>query len=567
MKILKRFWPLFTPHYKYGAGISLVLLLSTIVTVGTPYFYKELVDNGISRGNGTYIAQMLAVIVAAMALTELLYLAQRHLTLHIRKLVFTKLRTDLFAHVLTLPQTFFAGHSGGKLLSRLTSDVDAVQNLLLEKYIYFVQNLLVGLSIFVVIFTVNWHMVFFAGLFLPLLYLLYLLFRTKLSQLSRKSQEQQERMMERLQEDLTNVKAIQSYGAYGERVRQARGIVLDAEDAKKRLNMRYAWASSATAIINAAGVVIIWGVGGMSVLQGTMSLGTLIAISFYLNHVVHMFFNAYYTVLGFQTSLPAARRIFDVLDEPSPADGGPDAVRIDGLRESVEFRDVSFAYDGNRPVFAGARFRLVPGDLVGVVGNSGQGKTTLVHLLMRFYDPDSGTIEWDGRDARTIALDSLRRTIVNVPQEDDLFDMSVRDNIVIGRSGVTEERFLRACRLANVDAFAAALPEGYDTIVGENGRRLSTGQRKRVAIARALLDDPAVLVLDEATSVLDEHTESDILAEVKRLAGSRIVLIVTHNVSNVRDANKWLHVDGGTVTMYESFEEYRYKVLMKPGQQ
>ena len=561
MNAMKRFLPFFRPYARHGAAIAAVLLGTTLITVGTPYFYKELVDDGIERGDAAYVVAMLAAILAAMAAQELLYLAQKHLTLDVREKVFARLRMDLIAHLLRLPQSYYAQSHKGRLLSRLTSDVDAVQNLLLEKYIYFAQNVLVGLSIFIVIGMLNAAMIFVAGLFLPLLGLLFLAFRRRIAESGKEAQEKQETMVERLQEDLSMVKAIQAFSVLRPRLERTNASIGEAARAKRLLGLRYAWASSATALLNMLGVAVIWGIGGVAVIEGRMSLGTLIAISFYLNYVVHLFFNAYHTLIGFQASLPAAKRIFEVLDA-SPSTEAPGAKPVGKLTEGIVFRDVAFSYGNGKPVFENVSFRLRKGELIGVVGDSGKGKTTLVNLLMRFYDPDAGAIEWDGMDLREATLDSLRRAVASVPQEDPMFSATVRENIVLGRTGADEAKFLEACRAAGVDGFATALERGYDTEIGENGMKLSSGQRKRLSIARALLEDPDVLVFDEATSVLDERTERDIMEVAKELARTRLVLVVTHKLSNVSDASRLLHVHAGTVTVYESYDAYRKKVLL-----
>jgi len=561
MNLMKRFLPFFRPYVRHGAAISLVLLLTTAVTVGTPYFYKELVDDGIEKGNVPYVTAMLLAIVGAMVAQELLYLAQKQLTLTVREKVFSKLRIDLIEHLLRLPQSFYAETHKGRLLSRITSDVDAVQNLLLEKYIYFAQNLLVGLSIFVVVGTLNATMVLVAGLFLPLLFLLFLVFRRRIGATSKEAQEKQEALVERLQEDLAMVKAIQAFSVLRERLGKTHAVVRDAERARKRVNVQYSLASTATALINMLGVVVIWGIGGVAVVEGRMSLGTLIAVSFYLNLVVNMFFNVYYTVIGFQASLPSVRRIFEVLDASPDIADAADARPAPPLREAVAFHRVTFAYAGGKRVFEEVSLRLRKGELVGVVGDSGQGKTTFVNLLMRFYDPAKGSITWDERDLRSIRLDSLRSRAVNVPQEDYLFNATVRENIMLGRTA-DAAKFEQACRLSGVDSFVASLERGYDSDIGEAGMRLSSGQRKRISIARALLDDPDVLLLDEATSVLDEATERELLQAAKELSRSRLVVLVTHKLSNLQEADKLLHVDAGSITVYGSFDEYRKKVLL-----
>lgn len=302
MPIIRRFFTLLRPHYKQGTALSVNLLLSTFITAMNPFFYRELIDQGMMQGNLRLLFIMLAVIGTTMIVQELLYLSRTSLQLRLRKSMFLKLRMDLYSHFLKLPQSFYGDNHKGRLLSRITSDVDAVQNLLLDKFISFLQNVLVGVFILVIMFTIDWRMVAAAALVLPLLYVLYAMFRKKLSSLSKIVQEKQEDQMERLQEDLTMVKAIQAYAVAKTRLKQGYAVMNDAEDAIKNLNLQYAKASASTTVINIVGLFVIWGMGGLAVMEDRMTIGTLIAISFYLNYIINLFFSAYYTVMGFRSA-------------------------------------------------------------------------------------------------------------------------------------------------------------------------------------------------------------------------------------------------------------------------
>ncbi|HZG88380.1 ABC transporter ATP-binding protein [Paenibacillus sp.] len=548
MHIIRRFIILLRPHYKQGAAISALMLLSTALTTISPFFYKELIDQGILNGDSRTLFAMLLVIGLSMAAQEAIYLLRIRFQIRLRKDLFVRLRLQLYAHFMRLPQSFYSERHKGRLLSRITSDVEAVQNLLLDKFVSFGQSLFVGLFIFAIILIVDWRMAAASTAVLPLLYLIYVRFRAKLSERSRKVQEKQEAQMERLQEDLAMVKAIQAYSVEERHIDLAREVLYETEDARSEFSRTYARASSSTVVINIVGLIVIWGMGGVAVMEQRITLGTLVAVSFYLNYIIGLFFNAYYAVMGFHVSAPAARRIFEVLDKPlsdSPEEGTmPASFR----GAAVVFKDVSFAYDkGAKPVLQSVDVSLSPGDFAGVVGGSGQGKTTLVNLLLRFYDPDRGAIEIGGTDIRKFRLAELRRQIGYIPQEDLLFNASIRENIVMGRAGVTEEQFVRACRLAKVHEFAERLELGYETSAGQQGQRLSGGQRKRVLIARALLEDPYLLVFDEATASLDEDAEQEILESIAALSAGRIILFISHKLRNLSYANKVLVVESGTV--------------------
>lgn len=566
MWMIRRFIKLLNPHYKQGLILSMLLLLSTVITVLTPFFYQQLVDDGVLKGDAGTLSIMIAVIAAAMLAQEGLKLIRVSLTLNIRRSVFAKLRADIFSRFMKMPQRFHHEWETGRMISRMTWDVDEIENLMLEKFIYFIQNLLTALFICIVILFLDWKMLAYASLFLPLLYVLYIVFRKKIFSLSKVVQEKQEDMMVRIHEDLAMVKAIQSFSIEANSTAKTATAMSETENAKNKLSMTYSQATSSTIAINVIGLLIIWGVGGMNVMENRMTLGTLIAISFYLSYMINLFYSAYYTVMGFHHSMPAAQRIFDILDLQTPIHDRAGAIELPEIQKGIAFKQVGFSYGPDTaPVFSDVNFQLCRGELVGIVGESGQGKTTLANLFMRLFDPDLGTIEYDGHDIRTFKLDSLRKQVALVPQEDYMFHRSVRDNILLDREGISEDQFHRACRLANVDKFVASFESGYDTPVGQNGMKLSAGQKKRIAIARALAENPSVLIFDESTSVLDEETEQDILNAIRTLAKDKIILLITHKISNLTTADQILHVGGGNVTSFGGYEDYRQKLVSQIG--
>lgn len=551
MDILKRFAIRFLPFRKHGVGIAVILLLSSALTVVTPFLYKEAIDTGILQGNLNVVLAMIGLIAGSFLLQEALFLLRVSLNMSIRKEIFLKLRLDLFSHLIRLPQGFYSETHRGRLLSRMTSDVDAVQNIVLDNFIGFLQNLLVGLSIAIIIWTYEWKLVAAASVCLPILLLIYKLFRGRLTALSQSYQEKYEKMLATVQEDLAMVKAIQSFSVMDDRIARTKEVMEDTEHTRRTMNMTYSKANSSTIVINLIGLFVIWGIGGYEVIEGRMSLGLLIAMSFYLTYIINLFYNAYYALIGFQVSIPAARRIFELLDEPQVIADEPGAMPIEGVIRELSFDGVGFAYPDGPTLFEQVSVRMTPGCMTAIAGKSGQGKTTLAGLLMRFYDPREGVVRVNGIDMRRFRLDSVRRKIAIVPQEDYLFSVSLRDNIVLGRSGVMDEQFEEACRLAKVDVIAAAFDNGYDTTVGENGMRLSGGQKKRVSIARALLDNPDVLIFDEATAYLDEATERELLQTIRKLADERIVVMISHDTGHVELADQVVLLRDGRVTVQE----------------
>jgi len=545
MGIYLRFLRFFRTHYQLSMLLAVILVLSALVTVVTPYFYKMLIDTGIYQHNIKTVIQMAVIIAASLIFQELLFLGQTAITLRIRESVFSAIRETLYTHIISLSQGYFNEQNKGRLLSRITSDVDAVQNLFLDRFVFFFRNVFVGLLILGIVLTIEWKIVLAAMIFLPLLYILYFIFKKIIYSLSKSLQEKRESLMERLQEDLAMVKVLQSFSVVKERMNETIGYMKSVEKAKKKLDLNYAFASSSTIGINLIGIMAIWGIGSVQVIEGRMTIGTLVAVSFFLNYIIDLFYSAYYTVVEFQGSVPAAIRVMEVIDSKQIIRERKDAVERDFTMANIKMENVTFAYLPGKFLLKHVNAEFKPGDIIGLIGDNGQGKTTFANLLQRFIEPQEGMIAFDGIDIRNIKLSTLRRTVTVIPQEDLLFHQSISDNITLNRPGVTETQFVKACEQAKVNLFAEQLPDGYDTVVGEQGVKLSGGQKKRIIIARALLDNPYVLVLDEATSMLDGETEQAILETIASLADKKIIIIITHKTSILKYANRVIRIHEG----------------------
>lgn len=545
MRELRRFLPYFAPHRKSAVLLMAILVVSSGLSVVTPFFYQLLIDRGIGGGQLSVVAGMVALIAVSMLAMEGLFLAQTRLTLKMRESVFLSVKRQVYAHLMDMPPGYYADRHKGRLLSRLLSDVQALQNLFLDRVVFFARDLLVGLLILSIMLAIEWRMVLAASFFLPLFYVIYRLFRRRITALGQSVQEKKERLTGRWQEDLAAVRELQSYSVTAERVRETDVYIRESEAARRRLDMAYSVASSSTIAIRIAGLLVIWGMGAREVLEGRMTIGVLVSVSFFLTHIINLFYSAYYILMDYRSAVPSARRVLELLDEQPSFTERDGALERDVRGAVVRFEGVAFRYRPDSPLLEEVHLEFRPGDVAAVIGASGQGKTTLVHLLQRFMDPQAGRITLDGTDLRDMRLSALRRAVAVVSQDNVLLDDTLRNNIVFHREGISEERFAAACREAKVDLFAEKLENGYDTVIGERGAKLSEGQKKRVAIARALLEDPYVLVLDEATAMLDEETEADILETVTARGNHRIVLLVTHKTANLRYANRVVRIRDG----------------------
>jgi ATP-binding cassette subfamily B protein len=325
----------------------------------------------------------------------------------------------------------------------------------------------------------------------------------------------------------------------------------DVSEQVRTLNIRHAlvgrWFSIATGLFAVAGPVVVFWYGGHRVLDGAVTLGTVVALAGLMPRIfdpISKLMTVHVTVLS---SLALFERIFDYLDLTPEIANRPGAIDLKDVRGSIEFRHVDFSYLPDQPVLKDVSFKIEPGQFAAFVGPTGAGKTTIANLVLRLYDADNGEVLIDGHCVKDVTMESLGACISMVDQEPFLFHASLRDNLRYARPNATDAEIEAAARAASIHDFILALPEGYDTVVGERGHRLSGGEKQRVSIARALLKDPAILILDEATSSVDSVTERAIQSALDRVKGDRTVLAIAHRLSTVLAADRVLVVEGGTI--------------------
>ncbi len=456
------------------------------------------------------------------------------------------LRDRLYDRVLRQPMSFFWQHPTGSLMSRITGDVGRLQKVVAADAAEFLRAgmILIGQTLWV--FFLNPDLSFMLAVAMPLVLLPIVRFGRGLKRTSRKSQERMADASSMLQETLAGVRVVKAFGAESferARFRQALERMLRPDRRAAKLG------ALTTPVIDLAGALVLaaflaavgWRLGA-----GGMDLRTLPG---YLAGLTYLFLAAKRMARlnnDVQQAMAAARRVFQVLDLPPEPLDEPVLPPLPGFRERVEFRGVRAAY-GRREALRGIDVAVPAGQVVALVGPSGAGKTTLVSLLPRFFDPSAGSVHLDGHDLRSVRLSTLRAQIGLVSQEVVLFDDTVRRNIAYALGDVPLQAIERAARAACAEEFIRALPEGYDTRLGEGGQRLSAGQRQRVSIARALLKDPPILILDEATSALDAESEALLQAALENLVRGRTVFVIAHRLSTVRRADRILVLDSGRI--------------------
>jgi len=476
--------------------------------------------------------------------------------------VLVDLQRDLCAGLLALPLRFHQSMRRGDTLSRILNDAQrahASLNTLLGDLVPALISVVVYGAF---LFTISWQLSLAALATAPLVLAPIAVFGRLVRRSARRRQETLGEVTQRLVEILAGIKVIKAFRAERHEEESFARHNLRLFRRNMRVARNRVLSSTVLEALTSAIAIAVLGIGVLLVLRGQWGL-TLGDIGAFVLVLQRTYRPAKGLAKGWNTlmeALPSAERFFELLDEPTDVTDAADAVAFPGLREGIRFRHVSFSY-GREPVLRDVDLEVQPGEVVALVGRTGAGKTTLMDLLLRFYDPDAGSIEIDGIDLRRIARDSFLANVAVVTQEPFLFGGSIADNIRYARPDASEAEVEAAAKAAYVDEFVDTLPEGDATDVGEQGLRLSGGQRQRVTIARALLKDPAILIFDEATSALDAKSEQLVQAAIDRLVAERTVFVIAHRLSTVRRADKIVVLEAGRVSRVGTHAE----LLGEPG--
>ncbi len=465
------------------------------------------------------------------------------------------IRAQLYRRLEMLTLQFYDKRQVGSLISRVTRDSSMLEEFLIDGLPYLIINVFMIVGILGLMFTMSWKVTLYILLPLPLLILWSALFWKRMRLIFHKYGRGWSGLGTRLTEALNGIRVVKAFAqekreidSFDEKNRE-----LGAISRRTARNWWVLW--STMSLVSGFGMIIIWAFGGIQVLDGEISIGVLLGLYAYM-WLVYGPMEWFAEVNSWMTrAFAGAERIFEVIDTPAEAYEDPNAVAMPRMKGRVTFRNVTFGYDKSKPVLQEIELEVEPEEMIGLVGKSGVGKTTTVNLVSRFYDVDHGVIEIDGVDIRRIRLEDLRKQIGVVPQEPVLFSGSIAENISYGKPGATFEEIVAAAKLANAHGFILAKPDAYDTLVGERGMGLSGGEKQRVAIARAILHDPAVLVLDEATSSVDVETEQQIQESIARLVEGRTTFAIAHRLSTLRDADRLVVLEGGRIVEVGTHDE------------
>jgi ATP-binding cassette, subfamily B, multidrug efflux pump len=545
--------------YKVEAfGAFGALLLSSAASLATPQLIAYAIDDGIAPRSLNVILLAVGGLVATALLRGLFQFLQGYLAERASQGVAYDLRNDLFAKIERLGFSYYDRVETGQLVTRLTSDVEQIRTFAGSGVVQLAAAAVMLAGTTTLLLLLDWRLALVALAIVPLIFVLLLRFVRRIGPLFRGVQQTLGRLNSVLQEDLAGVRVIRTFAR--EDYESARYRSVNDELLAQNLTTVRTFSNNFPFVFLLAnlGTLAIILFGGLQVIGASLSIGELVAFNTYLGFLLFPILTIGFLAAGISRAGASSQRVFEVLDAPLEVQDAPDAVPLPPVSCRVEFDDVSFRYPGDeREILHDISFAAEPGQTVAILGTTGSGKSTLVNLIPRFYDVTEGSVRLDGHDVRDVTLASLRSQIGIVMQTSLLFSGPVRDNIAYGKPDATQEEVEAAARAARADEFIRALPEGYDTVVGERGVGLSGGQRQRIAIARALLIDPRLLILDDSTSAVDAETEAAILESLDQLMREsyRTVFVIAQRVSTVRDADLILVLDEGGIAARGTHEE------------
>jgi ATP-binding cassette, subfamily B, bacterial MsbA len=547
---LVRLWPRVRPYRGILLLATLALVGSSALGLAFPMVVKYLLDAAFVNHDRALLDRIALGLVALFTVQAGLNYVQAYLLSVAGERSVAGLRRDLFARLIQMPPGFFAERRTGELTSRLTVDVGLLQSVLSHQVSEISRQVLSLVGGVVLLTYLQPRLTLTALGVAPLVVGSALVFGKRLRNITTGVQDRVAEATAVAEEAFSQIRTVQSFVQEpAERARYAERVAASVRTALLRAKVRGVFFGVLT-FSTFAGIVFVLWQGGLLVLEGKLTAGSLVSFLLYTVTIAASIGALASSFSAYQEAVGAAERVFEILEmRPEIADPAEPETLMAPVTGRVEFEDVSFRYVQGEETWTleDVTLRVRPGEIVALVGPSGGGKTTLVSLLPRFWDVDRGRIRLDGHDVRAIRLAELRGAIGIVPQEPALFSGSVRENIAYARPGASAPEVEAAARAAHAHEFIERLPQGYDTLVGERGVKLSGGQRQRVAIARAILKDPAVLVLDEATSNLDTESERLIEDALEKLLVGRTTLIIAHRLSTVRRADRLLVLDRGRI--------------------
>jgi ATP-binding cassette, subfamily B, bacterial len=544
-------------YYRPFLGQTIFGLCLALIGIGLnlvkPWPFKIIVDDFLRAGSAIRADWRIWVLLLCLALIGIQLLwgiinwITNYLFVKIGLQALLKLRTDLYSYLQSLSLRYHDARRSSDSSFRVAYDSQSIQTIYNKGFTNIFGSIITLIGTFVIMLRLDWQLTLVSLGIVPLVVGAIYLFAHRIRRESTSIQEQESAVLAQAQEGLSSIRMVHAFGREEFEVRQFQQQARQSLQANLRLTLTNVNSALVISTLMVVGTAVMYYIGTLHVLAGTLTLGSLLVFGAYLLMLYQPLESLTYTAWAMEGATAGAKRCFEVLDRQDDVVDSPDAVTISAAEGAIGFQAVSFGYASDRCVLRDINLHIEPNQIVGLAGGTGAGKSTLLSLVPRFYDPTSGSIALDGRDIRQITKKSLRAQIAIVLQDTLLFSTTVRENIAYGRPDATEEEIVEAACRAEADAFIRQMPQAYDSPVGERGGHLSVGQRQRIGIARAFLKNAPILLLDEPTSALDPATESAIMDTIKELMRGRTTLIATHRLATIHNLDQIIVVEHGRI--------------------
>lgn len=544
---VKRLWNYMKEEkYRLG-GVAFLVLVSTVLNLFGPYFIGVAIDECHIPVNFSRLSKIIGLLIAAYVGATFTTWLQMYIMVGVSQRTLMKLRKDLFSKLQAFSLRFFDSRPHGELMSRLTNDVDNISNVLTQSVTQLISSILTVIGVLVAMVSLNWQLALITILIIPFIATVTQIIAMHARRRFLDQQKNLGILNGFIEEMITGHKVIKAYGREKNTIKKFNRLNTDFRKSTIRAQILAGAMGPLMNVIRNLNFAIVVAAGSWMVLKGIASVGVVASFVSYsrqfarpLNHIATLYTNL-------QSALAGAERVFEIMDEVPELKDEAGALPLDIKRGEVVFENVNFSYRKGIPVLKNINFKAEPGQMVALIGPTGSGKTTIVNLLARFYDPDSGRIIIDGQDIRKVQKESLRRRLGIVLQDTYLFSGTIRENIRYGRLDASDEEVEEAARLVYANSFIRRLPDGYDTVLSAEGSNLSQGQRQLISIARAILANPDILVLDEATSNVDTRTEIYIQRAMERLMRGRTSFVIAHRLKTIQKADLILVIRDGQI--------------------
>ena len=558
---MKMLWKLTKEATRYK-GLYVLAILSTlgltIVNLAAPRILSAMtgiVEQGVDEAAIKIISRLAFLLLALYLLRILFRYMSNYLAHKAAWYLVGDLRSRMYNKLQSLDLGFFHDKQTGDLMSRVVNDTRDFELLYAHMIPEMITNIVTFIGVLVILLTINWRLALITCFPIPLILLSGVVFAKVVRPYFRVSQKYMGELNAQLQDSLSGLQEIQSFGQEAYESKRIHEKNFDQVRAMLRALRASAVFHPSVEFLSSIGTILVVFFGGYLAVKNQLSVEDIVAFILYLSLFYAPVSGLANLLESLQQSLAGAERVALVLDTPSQIENAPDAVDIGKVDGAITFENVSFHYSNNVPVLKDISFECKPGMMVALVGPTGVGKTTTAQLISRFYDPTEGRVLIDGKDVKTVTLESLRHNISPVLQDTFLFNGTIAENIAYARPDATKAEIEEAAKAANIHEDILSMPEQYETKVGERGLRLSGGQKQRVAIARAILRQSPIIVLDEATASIDVHTEKQIQKAIKNITGKRTIIAIAHRLSTIKDADMILFIHEGEIVERGTHEE------------